>query len=208
LDHSKTVVLFLILVAILSLNLFALVLRNSAVPSASAVEPGSNIGVYWNQSCTSSVDSIPWGNLQPGGTQQVPVYVLNNGSDTLNLTLATQDWQPGNAYDWLNFSWSCGSTTVEPGQVVEVTLSLGVYFGDFSGGFSHFSFSIVFEGGSLLEELVILAGAWDSHCANYDHQVGPASSNWNPNADVNKDGIVNLLDLVTLAVEYGENSTG
>jgi len=210
LEHSKRLVLFLILVVILSFNLYALVLRRSPVPSASAVEAGPNIGVYWDASCTQSVDSISWGTLSIGGTQQVVVYVRNEGNDTFNLDLATLDWQPGNLYLWLSFSWSCQNYTIGAGQVEKVTQTLHVP-SDLPSGFSNFSFNIVFEGGSYLRgdinhdgvvdihDLLILARAYGST---------PGAPNWNPGADLNKDGIVNLLDLQILANNYGKNSTG
>jgi thiol-disulfide isomerase/thioredoxin len=56
-----------------------------------------------------------------------------------------------------------------------------------------------------LEDLVLLALAYGSHCANYHYQGEPASPNWNPNADINGDGIVSLADLVILAQHYGQH---
>ncbi|MGA2308427.1 MAG: cellulase family glycosylhydrolase [Candidatus Bathyarchaeia archaeon] len=53
--------------------------------------------------------------------------------------------------------------------------------------------------------LAILANAYGSHCANYHYQEEPASPNWNPNADLNNDGIVRLQDLVLLAVRYRQD---
>ena len=207
LKRSKAMLaLFLVLVVILSFNLYALVLKRPAIPSASAVEAGANIGVYWDQGCTQSVDSISWGTLQPGGTQEVDVYVRNEGNDTFYLNLTAQDWQPGNASQWLDFSWSCQNITMAAGQVVKVTQTLQVP-SDFQGGFSSFSFNIVFQGGPHLladithdgkvglVDLAIVAAAYDSR---------PGDPNWNPAADLNKDGVVNLLDLIIVAEEYGQ----
>jgi len=57
-----------------------------------------------------------------------------------------------------------------------------------------------------LADLVILALAYGSHCANYDYQGEPASPNWNPNADILGQGVIRLADLVILAQHYGQHS--
>jgi hypothetical protein len=202
----KTFVLALVLAVLLLFSMQGLLLRRSPVQSASAVVTGANIGIYWDRGCTQQVSSISWGTLELGGTQQVVVYVRNDGNGTFNLALATQDWQPGNAYLWLNFSWNCRNTTIAAGHVVKVTQTLSVP-SDLPSGFSSFSFNILFEGGSWLpgdinhdgvvdlHDLAILAAAYGSK---------PGDPNWNPAADLNNDGVVNLLDLQILASEYGQ----
>jgi hypothetical protein len=47
-----------------------------------------------------------------------------------------------------------------------------------------------------LADLVILAQAYGSR---------PGYAKWNPNADIDANGVVNLADLVTLAVYYGQH---
>jgi hypothetical protein len=210
LERRGTLVLFLILVVILSFSLYELVLRRWAVPSASAVQAGANVGVYWDAGCTQSVGSISWGTLKQGGAQQVVVYVRNEGNSTFNLDLATLGWQPGNAYLWLNFSWSCQNTTMAAGHVVKVTQTVHVA-SNFLGGFSGFSFSIVFAGGSYLLGDVDKDGSvrlLDLEIVAKAYGSTPGDPNWNPDADVNKDGVVNLLDLMMVAGEYGKSSTG
>jgi hypothetical protein len=39
----------------------------------------------------------------------------------------------------------------------------------------------------------------------YAYKSTPSSVNWNPNADIDNNGIVNLADLVTLATHYGQH---
>jgi hypothetical protein len=58
-----------------------------------------------------------------------------------------------------------------------------------------------------LPDLVLLAQAYGTHCANYHYVGEAASAKWNPNADFNNDGIVNLSDLVTLALHYNKSVT-
>jgi hypothetical protein len=210
LERRGTLVLFLILVVILSSGLYGLVLRRSPVPSASAVQAGANVGVYWDAGCTNSVGSISWGTVKQGGTQQVVVYVKNEGNDKFNLDLATLGWQPGNAYLWLNFSWSRQNITIAAGHVVKVTLALHVS-SKFPGGFSGFSFNIVFEGGSYLLGDINKDGVVDLHdlaivAAAYGST--PGDPNWNPDADLNKDGVVSLLDFQLVANEYAQTLPG
>ena len=180
------------------------------VQGASTLKAGTNVGIYWDQSCTQPINTITWGTLQPGGTDDIEMYVRNGGNDTFILKLATMDWQPEEAGVWLNFSWNCGSTTVGPGEVANLTMTLGVT-SDFSGGFSGFSFSITLNGGSYLlgdinkygvvdqRDLATLVAAYGST---------PGDPNWNAAADLNSDGVVNLLDLLLLCRDWGKTSMG
>ena len=214
-EHRKTAVLVLILIVILSFNLCALVLRKSPIPSVSAVQAGTNVGVYWDRGCTQVVSSINWGTLTPGGTQNAVVYVRNEGNETTLLDLTALNWQPDNAYQWLNFSWTCRNNTIGAGQVVRVTGTLSVASG-IPSGFSGFSFGILFQGGPHLlgdingdgvvdlHDVAIVAAAYGSHCANYDYPGEPASPNWNPLADLNGDGVVDMLDFQIVVSEYGQ----
>ena len=37
-----------------------------------------------------------------------------------------------------------------------------------------------------MKDIALVARAFGSHCANYDYQGEPVSSNWNPNADIKR----------------------
>jgi hypothetical protein len=174
------------------------------VPSVSAVQVGANIGVYRDAGCTEQVSSISWGSLMPGVYQMAIVYVRNEGNDTLIWDLTTRNWQPENAFLFVSFLWSCGSTMIGPGQVVRVTQTLHVA-DNVPPGLSNFSFDIVFQGtlhflGDInrdgvvnTEDQTILAAAYGST---------PGDIRWNAEADLNKDGAVNLLDLMTLTNDW------
>jgi hypothetical protein len=47
-----------------------------------------------------------------------------------------------------------------------------------------------------LADLVVLAKAYGSE---------PVNPNWNPNADIDDNGIVGLSDLVIMAIHYGQH---
>jgi hypothetical protein len=48
-----------------------------------------------------------------------------------------------------------------------------------------------------------LSLAWGSHAANYDYLGELASPNWNPKADLNKDGVAYFADKYVLQEYYG-----
>jgi hypothetical protein len=209
-ENKKTLVPVLILAVLLSFILYGLLLRKSSIPSVSAIEAGAGISVYWDEGCTQSVDSISWGNITPGQTKQVAVYVRNEANETTILDLTSLNWQPQNVLQWLTFSWSCQNNAIEKGQTVKVIQGLSVA-SDIPGGFSGFSFDILIQGmdhflgdankdGIVdLHDLAILAAAYGST---------PGDPRWDPAADLNKDGIVNLPDIWRLARDYGKTSNG
>jgi hypothetical protein len=52
---------------------------------------------------------------------------------------------------------------------------------------------------------ILASAAFGSHRANYDFQGEPASRNWNPAADLNSDGIVDIYDMILLAANFGKS---
>ncbi len=125
------------------------------------------------------------------GTQQVN---LNASSQTAFMFF----WNTiGVAYD--NYTISANASTV-PGETNMTNNS-------FTGGVVAVSIPGDVIGGFKvnLMDLVTLALAYGSHCANYHYQGEPASPNWNPNADINNYGMVNLQDIVILANHYGQH---
>ena len=57
------------------------------------------------------------------------------------LSLSTEGWNPSEAADDLTFSWDYDDSALDPGGVLEVTLSLAVESS--SSGIDFFSFDII-----------------------------------------------------------------
>jgi len=55
-----------------------------------------------------------------------------------------------------------------------------------------------------LNDLILLNKAYGSHGPDYNYPGEPASPNWNQDADLNKDNIINGLDLFMLSKNYGK----
>jgi hypothetical protein len=113
-------------------------------------------------------------------------YTVNGVQITINMTSIEQD------------SWSC---TI-PAFPFFTNVSYVIVAQDRAGNVA-ISEETQYE---VAHALVILANAYCSHRVNYHCQGEPASPNWNHNADMNDDGIVNLQDLVILAIQCGQHN--
>ncbi len=116
----------LILLLLIILIAQKILFQEKTIQNASAISTTNNIGVYWNQKCTETVTSINWGNLSPGESKNITLYMRNQDNITIILTINTTNWNPENAPEFLIFSWTSTNTKIEPQQVVKVTLTLHV----------------------------------------------------------------------------------
>ena len=133
----------------------------------------NKIGVYWDQNCTKTVTSIKWGILSPGDTKTITLYTRNEDNTSLVLTITTINWNPNNANQFLTLSCKQNNTTIEPQKTIKIQLTLQV--SPNIKGIKDFSFDVVFEG--------------------KDQKFLPT--------DVNKDGIVDLRDVVIVCAAFG-----
>ena len=102
------------------------------------------VRVYWDSSCGDLVGSIDWGLVEPGTTKNVTIYIGNEGSVPVTLSLALDNWSPSNAPDYISLTWDYGDQVISVDGVVQVTLSLSVSAA--IEGITGFSFDIVIIG--------------------------------------------------------------
>jgi len=76
----------------------------------------------------------------------VIVYIRNEGSAQMTLSLDTENWNPAIASTYIGLSWDYGGEVLGVDGVVEVTLSLSV--SDLIEDITNFSFDIVVTGSS------------------------------------------------------------
>jgi len=180
---------------------------NTSFSNVSAVETGAYIEVYWDQNCSRPVDSIEWGSCAPGQAKDTSVYARNVGSEECILVITPVDWSPAGASNYISLSRVGEGSKIQPGGVVRITVRLSV--SPKIQGISFFSFRIIFEGRKYFPGDLNLDGKVDIFdatlaCAAYESVSG--GPNWNPKADLTRDGIVNIFDLVLLLQDYGKTS--
>lgn len=124
------------------------------------------------------------------------------------LILKPANWNPPNASNHLQFSWTCVNNKIGTNETVQVKQSLQV--SSSIGRISSFSFDTIFEQGVYfpwdlnqdgvvdVRDLFILAKAFGST---------PQTPNWDPRADLNADSIIDIKDKYIVALHYGEKYT-
>jgi len=103
-----------------------------------------DVDVYWESACINKVSSIDWGELAPGDSEVVTVYVKNTGNVPMTLELSTDDWNPLAAEMYIDLQWDYSGGQIQPDGVAQVTFTLTV--SAIIDGVTGFSFDIVITG--------------------------------------------------------------
>jgi hypothetical protein len=147
--NKKLLLLAIILTvaeAALVLNMFYPVMSagqgkgpRKTVPGQGAIK-GINIGIYSDQACTTPVQTIYWGLIEPGATASQTVYVRNEGDTTTTLTMTLSNWVPTDSSNHMSINWNYTGQTLDVNQVIPITFTLQV--SENVHGISDFSFDI------------------------------------------------------------------
>ena len=137
----KNTVIFLVLVSILAvitvLGVIYITIHNTAI----LVEPEVDVGVYWDINCTREVTSINWGEVELGTTVDRTVYIKNNGTSDVTLSMNTTNWNPSFANEYITLSWDYDGRVLHPGDVLAVTFTLQAP--PESHGITSFNFDVI-----------------------------------------------------------------
>lgn len=102
------------------------------------------VGVYTTSACTTRVTSLDWGTLASGESKTQTVYIKNEGSVTIVLSMTVGNWTPSNAQNYITVTWNRQSTTLTAGNVISASLTLSV--SSSVSGITTFSFDITITG--------------------------------------------------------------
>jgi hypothetical protein len=116
---------------------------NSRMSSGGAVK-AIGVMVYSDANATDRLTSIDWGIVEPGEDKNVICYIRNEGNFAVTLSLLTENWSPSNASQYITSSWNYDGHSIGLGEIVEVTINLGV--SDSVSGITDFSFDVVIVG--------------------------------------------------------------
>jgi cytochrome c oxidase assembly protein Cox11 len=143
-DRLKSIaVVALVLAALLVVAALGLTYFAVPVHSVGTIKT-VGVGAYWDRNCTQKASEIDWGTLEPGQNESVAVYVRNESSVHISLSLSTGNWTPSNASVFISLTWSWEGQFRKQGDVAKVTLVLMV--SKEIKGVGAFSFDIVIAG--------------------------------------------------------------
>ena len=99
-------------------------ITDQQITSSTGVTASVNLGVYLDNTKAQEVTSIDWGIVYPDGQAHQLIYIQNLGNVNCQLLLNTTDWSPPEAQSLIIVTWDYNGTLVEPGIILQVTLSL------------------------------------------------------------------------------------
>ena len=102
------------------------------------------VGVYSDAACTNVLSSVSWGTMNPGDTPTQTIYVLNNGTIPVTLTMTYGSWSPSSAGSYITLTWNQQNTQLAVGAVATAVLTLNV--SSATSGVTSFNFDITITG--------------------------------------------------------------
>jgi hypothetical protein len=141
----------LVVLVISILNLFVistisgqLLVRTNLYSHGSIQIQTIGVKAYSDASCTTPVSDVAWGTLTPGLSSTNIIYIKNEGTSSLTLSLDTTNWNPTNAPNYITLNWDYGGQTIAPDQVIQIIFTLSV--SQTINGINDFNFEIIIDG--------------------------------------------------------------
>lgn len=143
LQKVHALILVVVTLVMTSALVFGLLSASTTISNTGNVKT-VGVGVYWDSSCSQEVSLIEWGSLDPGETSSVTVYVRNEGSVAVVLSMTTENWDPTLASSYITLDWDRDDYVLSSGESVQAVLTLSV--SSSITGVTSFSFDIVITG--------------------------------------------------------------
>lgn len=125
---------------ILQIATFMRVSSQSLHSSGDIITMG-DLGVYEDPGCTLSATELLWGEMEPGQSKNVTLYLKNEGRLAATLSVVTENWQPQNASQYIALSWNLEGSRINSQEVKAAIFQLTIS-SEIQGIYT-FSFDIV-----------------------------------------------------------------
>jgi hypothetical protein len=98
---------------------------NSSIVYAESIK-GIGTGIYWDQACMNKTLSFKWGQLEAGSSNDLTVYVRNEGNSAVSLLLSTSNWVPSTTSRYMTLNWSYANQVLKTNEVIPIVLTLTI----------------------------------------------------------------------------------
>ena len=121
----------IILLTVMTMTVTAVVFTSGILFGSKTINNEGNVysigvGVYWEDTCTNEVSTINWGYIEPGSSQNVTIYIRNEGNIPMTLNMTTYNWNPSSASTNITLSWNSEGSQVNADSIIESVLTLSV----------------------------------------------------------------------------------
>lgn len=96
---------------------------NLVIPSVGRIT-ALGVEAYWDRNLENKTETFDWGTVYPGVSNNVTLYLRSISNIETTLYLNTTEWNPANISNYMTLSWNYNETTIQPGETIEVTLTL------------------------------------------------------------------------------------
>jgi hypothetical protein len=131
---------------LLSISLIPVVFiwgKSSKANDRGKKEEKINFDIFFDEGCTIKVESIDWGEITPGGSSTVVVYIKNLSKFHVTLFCCLSDFSPDNAAEYLALDWDKEGYLLEARKTVRACLTLSV---SGSAQFNSFTVDVLISG--------------------------------------------------------------
>lgn len=145
-SHGNRVPILLSVLAVglvVSTVVFALLSASQNIQNSGSIK-AVGVGVYTDSGCTTKAVSINWGAMTPGSTQDFTLYVKNEGTVSVILSMSTSNWTSAQASNYITLTWNRGGQTLARQATATAILTLRVSAN--TTGVNSFGFNIVLTG--------------------------------------------------------------
>jgi len=121
----------IILLTVMTMVVAAVVITSGLLFGSKTINNQGNVnsigvGVYWENACINEVSAIDWGYIEPSASQNVTIYIQNEGTIPMTLNMTTDNWNPSSASTYITLSWNSEGSQVNANSVLEAVLTLSV----------------------------------------------------------------------------------
>ncbi len=87
---------------------------------------GVGVGIYWNEDCTNTTRSLNWGLVDPNSSNNLTIFIQNEGNSAVSLLLTISNWTPTNASSYMSLIWNYSGQIMSPNEIIPIKLTLTV----------------------------------------------------------------------------------